>query len=487
MIQSGLKFYDSKSKQIHNVRGCCSVGKNIAIHPKTYLLPFVFTKRKTDATVTEFMAVYECNGAELFSITIPSTLIEHKTTTKLDYYIARFADLFDENLPFETDFPCHQCDGKQAEVYFRVDLSDGSTFYSEVFHVQEVGFGKGDNVLYADTFSPIECWEGNWGNSNAGIGYCYQTMNEGAVGVLRQDMKIGLYYIEITGDVYAGIDKYKLNGKPINFPFGTYSTYLLTDKIEITFEGNVNDVACFSSITAKPITSTCYSFLASRNGCDIRGIPFSDYFDLWVLDGELFEPTYTRNDNAVIGIDGKQKTTSTVVTKQWRYTLSNQLYEPMVDELVRAQANSFFYLWDASWKRALCDGEILISPTFLFEDKCDAQVDIDVSEILANDTGCCDAVIFDCKDCAFDIEGLTAEFDGDIVISSPSNCFDNYEVSYALAPNPLPPATTVTVEQMTNGYLIPDPQVPEGETLIIKVVGKRDGCADVEKNIIKDF
>lgn len=477
-MNTGVKFYDSKDKQIHNVRTCCNLRDNIAIHPKSHLLPFVFTKTRTGAIVDNFEAVYECDGVEQFRITLPTSLIEYKATAKLDYYIARFTDLLDPSI--NTELSCHACDGKKTEVYFLIDLNDGSSYYSEVFHVQDVPFSEGSNVVFGSDFSSLDCWSGTWeAPFGVGLGYCHQVAN-GIGGSLTQDIKLGLYQIDITGDVYTNLDRWKLNGKPIEMPF---SGIVLTDKINITFDAANGEVGCLSSVDAKPITSECYSFIASGNECDKRDIPYSDYFDLWILDGQLFEPSYPRTDNTNTLPTGIEETTKTLIQKQWNYTLNNQVYEPLVDELVTAQANDWFYLWDCSWKRALCDGELIVTPTFVFNDKCDAQIDIQILETLADDTACCDELIFDCLDCPIDVGNVDISYNGDIIVSSQEICFDSYEISYGLQGNPFPPATTVSKSEMMAGFLIENPQIPLGETLSIQVVAIKAGC----DNLVKIF
>lgn len=376
------------SLQVHQKRPGCPTCDNTFIGLSDYTLPFMFTREASVEDITTF-EVYD--STDVLIATYDNSLISILNAGDIDYISCNLqhtneqldCDLFYYKLTFGT------------EVY-----------YSEIFRIiqKDIDFITSDISVNGDFATDLSGWTvdgATWTGSGASL----------VVGDTISQVAPGSSMVKITVttlNTYTQGMEFKFGLYTFNLPPNASTVFYVPSGVTYTIKNNdtedANDLTVSSVVIYEAEKVECYNLIIAKNSCNKNSIPYAltGYQDVFIIDAELYEPEYPRNDeNAQNGNKDLSKVFLRI-DKRWTMETSLPLYEPLVDELNKLPGNDCIYIFNDIWKKAFSvftlSGEvdesldIEIKTEWMYTEKCNAQVKIVLTENLVINNACCETI-----------------------------------------------------------------------------------------------
>lgn len=401
----GVTFYKKEAGdttyrlQINQKRPTCNVCDNTFIMLASYVHPFMFTRVASANNVTTFTIK---NASDSVVATLSNDLVKIINAGDIDYIYANFA-------PSDLAEPL-DCG------YYYYELTIGSeVYYSEFMNNLnlDIEISSNDIAVNGQFTTDLTGW------TTSGTVTQITTGGSGAAqiapnGSISQDTAgYGIVKVVITTSntytqgMYVSYGQYEF---PLvvgvnTFYFPSHHNYTISNQDTI----DANDLIVLSVEIFQIEQVPCYNLVMGRSSCNRSEVPYTPtgYTDVFVLDGELSEPTYPREDEAVNNYQNTPKLTAIKITKRHELSLSNNVFEPLLDELQKLPVNEIIYIYNAIWNQAFYSDDstvdITIESEYPFDNKCDAEVRLIISTVLASANSCCE-VIEDMSECCESFE-----------------------------------------------------------------------------------
>lgn len=375
------------SLQVHQKRPGCPTCDNTFISLSGYTHPFIFTRVASSNDITTFR-IYDSNDTLIE--TLDNSLITIINAGAIDYIICNFDSLgIDPNLP---------CDHYYYQLIFGTE-----TYYSEIFRTidKDIELINEDIAVNGDFNTDLSGWTVDGATWDSGGG---GRASIGALGDSIAQETLGTGMVKITVNVLSTF----LTG--MEFNYGVWSKEIIPgDNVFYIPSGTTftilnNDDVDFNSLTVVSVTIfqiervECYNLIVAKNSCNKNNIPYPDsaYADVFIIDSELYEPEYVREDENEQDGNKDKSTTFMRIDKRWVLSGSKPLYEPLVDELQKLPANDCIYIFNDVWKKSFIAFEdtldIETRSTWFDTNKCNAMVDLIIDENLVINNACCEEI-----------------------------------------------------------------------------------------------
>jgi hypothetical protein len=412
-MTQGLTIYSAQagdsllSLQVHQKRPVCDTCDNTFIGLSNYTLPFIFTRPASANNITTFEIKDE---NDTLVETLPDSFISIQNAGDIDFIICNF-----QFMNLDTSLSCGH--------YYYVLTFDTEVYYSEMFRVidRTVESDSTDLAVNGQFVTDLSGWTvsgATWISSGGGraqltLGNTISqtTPGEGMVRIV----------VSVVNSFTSGME----------FLFGRFvmpivpgdNIYYVPSGVTFTIKNNdtvgVNDLFVDSVEIFLAQRVECYNFIVARNSCNKNGIPYvnTGYADVFILDAELYEPQYLRNDEVDDNGEKDKSQTFMRVDKEWTMKTTTMNYEPLVDELNKLPANNCIYIFNDVWRKSFIVFEdtmdIQVEQEWMHEDKCDASVTIKIVENLVINDSCCEEIegLECCEDFLYEYE---EEGEGDI-------------------------------------------------------------------------
>lgn len=386
------------SLQTHQKRPMCPTCDNTFIGLSAYTIPFIFTRPASSNAVTSFVVKdSEDNVVE----TLDNSLISILNGGSVDYIYCNFQAYGTDSLP---------CD-----LYYYEIECDTETYYSEMFRtidktIDWLSVELSTNGSFTSDLSGWTVDGATWSSGNALI--------EAGESIAQATAGTSFVRVKVSATTSNVDSFFKFGGFSLPIAVGD-NYYYMPSGITFTIANDDSGIADDLLISAVSVVEVekveCYNLIIGRNSCNKNSVPYANtgYANVFIVDGELAEPEYVREDD--FDEDGEKNKSQTFlkITKKWSIKTSKPLFEPFVDELNRFPFYDTIYIFNDIWKKEFrayqSTLDIEFENEFQFEDKCDAMVNIIINETLALSNSCCDDMteLACCEDFGWNIDAGT--------------------------------------------------------------------------------
>lgn len=387
---TGLTFYLKEdsfySLQVHQKRPGCQTCNNSFLSLTGYTIPFLFTRDNSPNDVTSFTVK---NTEDEVIKTLNNDLVKILNAGSIDYIFCNFNSL-GETL--------------ECGLYYYELTMGNEVYYSEIFEVigKDLTVETTDISVNGSFQDDLSGWTINgsvfWQSTSGGSallqvgGIMSQTVPGQSISKI-----VVTTLATFTKEMYFSYGSWKISLNTGENTFYVPSGMIYT--ISNENDTDSNDLYVIA-VEIYPIHKVeCYNLIAYRNSCNKFSIPYvmSAYTNVFILDAELAEPEYLREDDfEEDGAKNKSQTFSRI-QKRWSLKTSVAIFEPFVDELNKMPAHDTIYIFNDIWKKefvsyqSTMDIEVL-QAEWLNDDKCDALVTIQINETIMESNSCCEEI-----------------------------------------------------------------------------------------------
>jgi hypothetical protein len=388
----GLTFYTPTgtdtllSLQVHQKRPGCPTCDNTFLGLHDYTFPFIFTREASANAVTTF----EIKDDEDNLIqTLDNELISIINAGDVDYISCNFQALPDSL----------EC----GHYYYEINC-DTEVYYSELFRVVSgnIEYKSEDIAVNGQFTTDLSDWTVNGATwISSGGGRAQLTFGNTIAQVAPGESMVKVV-VTVLNTFSSGME-FQFGNYVYNIETGINNFYVPSG---VTYTIRNNDSVNGDDLTVDTVQIyeawklECYNLVIARNSCNKNGIPYTHtgYQDVYLIDAELYEPEYPRNDDDEEDGSKNKSITFMRIDKRWTMQTSNLngVFEPLVDELNKLPANDCIYIFNDSWKKEfkVYEGsmDIEIQTDWQFSDKCNAIPKIIITENLALINSCCETI-----------------------------------------------------------------------------------------------
>jgi hypothetical protein len=425
-------------------------------------LPFIFTRAASANNITTFEIK---DDEDNLIATLDNSLISIINAGAIDYIICTFQPLG------VTELVC-------GHYYYELNF-DTEIYYSELFRAidKDLESSASDIAVNGQFTTDLSGWTVNgatWDAAGAALDS----------GDSISQTVPGSSFVKIVFSVVLSNTDTILSFGAFRFILEANSTYYLPSGITYTIENTGGATFYVESVEIFEVAHVeCYNLIIARNSCNKNGIPYveSGYSDVFIVDAELYEPEYLREDEVDQNGNKDKSQTFMRIDKRWTMQTSNPngLYEPFVDEINKLPANDCIYIYNDIWKKAFTVFEgtldIEVQSEWMFEDKCNATVKISITENLVINNACCEVIegIACCEEFGYEVEETdTDEFT--VTLVAP---FCSEGVIYSILAMD---GDDIVGETFFTGSIVIDISIGDFE---YRLKGAKFGCPDIIYNL----
>jgi len=337
----------------------------------------MFSRPASSEAVTSFI-VKDTNDDTI--ATLDTNLIEIINAGSIDFIYCNFQAL-GEVLPCDL-------------YYYEIECG-GEMYYSEVFRVieKDIDFLTTELCVNGDFDTDLSGWTVSGASWSSGSALLED--NESISQITLGESLVRVKVVATTSNLES---YFEFGGFQLPIAVGDNYYYIpsgVTFTIKNYNTGIANDLL-ISQVSINEVEKVeCYNLIIARNSCN-KTYPYANtgYANVFIYDAELSEPEYVREDEFAEDGNKNKSQTFLKIDKKWSLLSTQGQYEPFVDELSKLPFYDTIYIFNDIWKKEFkvyqSTLDIEVDVEWLFEDKCNAKVNILINENLALSNSCCD-------------------------------------------------------------------------------------------------